>query len=88
MNWSPQIAQDRHIAALEELIPISVRTLQAAYYSHEQMNGALGTVFAVDRQLIERGLTRTVWTESIPLDRVFEPAAHLGLHARISARIY
>src|SRR3954470_3451281 len=55
MNWSPQIAQDRHIDALEELIPISVRTLQAAYYSHEQMNGALGTVFAVDRQLIRDG---------------------------------
>ena len=41
--------------ALEELIPLSVRTLQAAHYSPAQMEAALGPVFGVDRQLIADG---------------------------------
>jgi GNAT superfamily N-acetyltransferase len=52
MNWSPRIALDTDIRAIEELIPVSVRVLQAPYYSSAQMEAALGTVFAVDRQLI------------------------------------
>lgn len=43
------------IPALEELIPLSARLLQAAYYSALQIEGALGTVFGVDRQLITDG---------------------------------
>jgi N-acetylglutamate synthase-like GNAT family acetyltransferase len=37
---------------LEALIPLSVRSLQAPYYSRAQMDAALGPVFGVDRQLI------------------------------------
>ena len=40
---------------LEELIPLSVRSLQAPYYSMAQMEAALGPVFGVDRQLIRDG---------------------------------
>ncbi|HEY2329115.1 MAG TPA: GNAT family N-acetyltransferase, partial [Verrucomicrobiae bacterium] len=43
------------IPALEALIPLSVRTLQAAHYSSAQMEAALGPVFGVDRQLISDG---------------------------------
>ncbi len=42
-------------AAIAALIPLSVRGLQAAYYSPERIEAALGTVFAVDRQLIRDG---------------------------------
>lgn len=40
---------------LEALIPLSVRALQAPYYSPTQMEAALGPVFGVDRQLIRDG---------------------------------
>ena len=43
------------VPVLERLIPASVRALQAPYYTSEQMEGALGTVFGVDRQLINDG---------------------------------
>lgn len=43
------------VPALERLIPESVRALQNGDYTHEQMEGALGTVFGVDRQLIRDG---------------------------------
>ena len=43
------------MSALEALIPLSVRTLQAPYYSPAQMDAALGPVFGVDRQLIRDG---------------------------------
>lgn len=43
------------INALQELIPRSVRHLQKNHYSHEQIEGALGSVFDVDSQLIEDG---------------------------------
>lgn len=42
-------------AAMADLIPRSVRGLQAAYYSPERIEAALGTVFAVDRQLLRDG---------------------------------
>jgi hypothetical protein len=41
------------IPALENLIPESARTLQAKYYTPDQIEGALGTVFGVDAQLIQ-----------------------------------
>jgi GNAT superfamily N-acetyltransferase len=50
--WQPRLARESDIPALEVLIPLSVRNLQASYYSPRQMEAALGTIFAVDRQLI------------------------------------
>ena len=50
--WTLRLANNDDIPALEQLIPLSVRSLQAAHYSSAQMDAAIGTVFAVDRQLI------------------------------------
>jgi GNAT superfamily N-acetyltransferase len=50
-----RLALPSDIPRLQELIPLSVRSLQAAYYSSVQMEAALGTIFAVDRQLITDG---------------------------------
>ena len=52
MDWRPRLAREDDVPALEALIPISVRTLQANHYSAAQMEAALGTAFGVDRQLI------------------------------------
>ena len=54
-DWKPRLAREEDIPALNALIPFSVRTLQAAYYSPAQMEAALGPVFGVDRQLIRDG---------------------------------
>lgn len=53
--WEPRLAREEDTPALEALIPLSVRTLQAAHYSPVQMEAALGPVFGVDRQLIRDG---------------------------------
>ena len=45
----------RDIPALSVLIAVSVRALQAAHYSTEQMDAAIGPVFGVDRELIRDG---------------------------------
>ena len=50
-----RLARSRDVPALDALIPLSARALQAATYSPAQIEGALGTVFAVDRQLIADG---------------------------------
>jgi GNAT superfamily N-acetyltransferase len=55
MPFALRVAERHDIPALEALIPLSTRELQAAYYSPAQIEGALGTVFAVDRQLIADG---------------------------------
>ena len=55
MPFALRIAERDDIPALEALIPVSTRQLQAPYYSPAQIDGALGTVFAVDRQLIADG---------------------------------
>src|SRR4029079_6617159 len=55
MNWTPRLATEADIPALEVLIPLSVRSLQAAHYSPAQIDAALGPVFGVDRQLIRDG---------------------------------
>jgi len=52
-NWPLRVAQERDIPELKILIEISVRKLQAPYYSAAQMDAALGPVFDVDRQLIQ-----------------------------------
>ncbi|HKQ39484.1 MAG TPA: GNAT family N-acetyltransferase [Verrucomicrobiae bacterium] len=55
IDWQPRPAREEDIAALEALIPRSVRALQAAHYSTAQMDAALGPIFGVDRQLIRDG---------------------------------
>jgi GNAT superfamily N-acetyltransferase len=55
IDWRPRLAREDDIPALEALIPISVRSLQAAHYSRAQMEAALGPIFGVDRQLIRDG---------------------------------
>ena len=52
VNWKPRLARLEDVPALEALIPLSVRALQAAHYSAAQMDAAIGPVFGVDRQLI------------------------------------
>lgn len=54
-EWQPRLARAEDIPALEQLIPISVRALQAAHYSPAQIAAALGPVFGVDRQLMRDG---------------------------------
>lgn len=54
-EWTPRLAREDDIAALEQLIPVSVRALQAGHYSPAQMEAALGPVFGVDRQLVQDG---------------------------------
>ncbi|MEP6670546.1 MAG: GNAT family N-acetyltransferase [Chthoniobacter sp.] len=55
VSFSIRLARETDIPALERLIPLSVRGLQAATYSAAQMEAALGPVFGVDRQLIRDG---------------------------------
>src|ERR1700690_1792365 len=52
---SIRLASAGDIPTLEVLIPLSVRGLQAPFYSPAQMEAALGPVFGVDRQLIGDG---------------------------------
>jgi N-acetylglutamate synthase-like GNAT family acetyltransferase len=65
MPFALRVADRHDIPALEALIPLSARELQAAYYSPPQIDGALGTVFAVDRQLISDGTYFVVEDEGI-----------------------
>jgi len=52
---SLRLATSEDIPELEKLIEASVRILQRGDYSEAQMEGALGTVFGVDTQLIADG---------------------------------
>ena len=53
--FSIRLAREDDIQTLEVLIPLSVRSLQAPFYSSAQMEAALGPVFGVDGQLISDG---------------------------------
>ena len=53
--FSIRLAREDDIQTLEVLIPLSVRVLQAPFYSSAQMEAALGPVFGVDHQLISDG---------------------------------
>jgi GNAT superfamily N-acetyltransferase len=55
MKIGIRLAEARDITALRELIAASVRGLQTRDYSPEQLEGALGTVYGVDTQLISDG---------------------------------
>jgi GNAT superfamily N-acetyltransferase len=63
IEWRPRFAREDDIPALEQLIPLSVRELQAIHYSPAQMGAALGPVFGVDRQLIRDGTYFVVESE-------------------------
>ena len=52
MDFCIRLASLEDIPKLTTLIPDSARALQASYYTSEQIEGALGTVFGVDTQLI------------------------------------
>ena len=52
MDWALRLAREEDTPQLESLIEQSVRELQSPWYTSVQMEGALGTVFGVDRQLI------------------------------------
>ncbi len=55
MSLTYRLAVFADIPALEELIPLSARKLQVGFYSEAQIEGAIGTVFGVDSQLIHDG---------------------------------
>ena len=56
VDWPLRLARMGDVPALAELIPLSVRALQAAYYSPAEMEAALdNAIFGVDRQLIRDG---------------------------------
>lgn len=48
--FSIRLAREDDIPALEILLPLSVRALQADFYSPAQIEAALGPVFGVDRR--------------------------------------
>ena len=55
MSPDYRLATLADIPALDELIPFSARRLQTAHYTAAQIEGAIGTVFGVDSQLIRDG---------------------------------
>lgn len=55
MSLTYRLATLADIPALEELIPLSARTLQLGHYTAAQIEAALGPVFGVDTQLIRDG---------------------------------
>lgn len=61
LNIRPATESD--VPTLRELIALSVRGLQGDYYTVAQMEGALGSVFGVDSQLIADGTYLVVETE-------------------------
>ncbi|BAZ15999.1 hypothetical protein NIES4071_78720 [Calothrix sp. NIES-4071] len=65
LEWKLRLATHKDIPALHELIPRSVHHLQKDHYSHDQIEGALGSVFGVDSQLIRDGTYFVVEDTSI-----------------------
>jgi N-acetylglutamate synthase-like GNAT family acetyltransferase len=54
-TWTLRRAREEDTPAIAELIPLSVRGLQAQHYSAAQMEAAIGSAFGVDEQLIRDG---------------------------------
>jgi N-acetylglutamate synthase-like GNAT family acetyltransferase len=50
--WSVRLAREKDASAIEMLIRISARVLQSSHYSKAQIDGAIGSVFGVDHQLL------------------------------------
>ena len=55
MAFALRPARLEDVAELESLIAVSARTLLAPWYSPAQIDAAVGSVFAVDTQLIDDG---------------------------------
>src|ERR1700682_3194577 len=55
MTFSLRPARLEDVAELESLIAVSARTLLAPWYSPAQIDAAVGSVFAIDTQLIDDG---------------------------------
>jgi GNAT superfamily N-acetyltransferase len=66
MNLTLRQAVPADISVLPALIDASVRGLQAAEYTPAQIEGALQTVYGVDRQLIADGTYYVVEAEAKP----------------------
>ena len=54
-HWPLRLARESDAPALEELIALSARVLQAPHYSPALIAAALGGIYGVDRQLIRDG---------------------------------
>ncbi|HKE40633.1 MAG TPA: GNAT family N-acetyltransferase [Casimicrobiaceae bacterium] len=54
-RWPLRLARESDAPALEELIALSARVLQAPHYSPALIAAALGGTYGVDRQLIRDG---------------------------------
>jgi hypothetical protein len=52
MNWSRRLAREDDFPALQTLIPLSVRALQAPCFSSAQIEAALGPLSGVDGQIV------------------------------------
>ena len=63
-SFALRLATREDTPALRELIDCSVRVLQRADYSPEQLEAALGTVYGVDTQLITDGTYYVIETET------------------------
>jgi hypothetical protein len=50
--WSVRLARKEDASAIEMLIRISARVLQSSHYSEAQIEGAIGSVFGLDHQLL------------------------------------
>jgi GNAT superfamily N-acetyltransferase len=55
MRIDYRVAETSDVPAIAELIPISARGLRGTFYTSEQVDAAIGTVFGVDSQLIKDG---------------------------------
>jgi len=58
-----RLATQQDIPGLEQLIPESVRTLSAGYYTDQQIESALVHIFGVDSQLIADGTYYTALSD-------------------------
>ncbi len=66
-----RLARGQDAPAIEMLIRVSARVLQSSHYSEGQIDGAIGSVFGVDHQLI--------------LDRTYFLAEHKGKISAVAA---
>ena len=64
MGIEYRIASLSDVPAIAELIPASARGLRGGYYRSEQTEGAIGSVFGVDTQLIRDGTYFVALAES------------------------
>jgi GNAT superfamily N-acetyltransferase len=68
MNFTIRVAIPADVPRLRQVIDASVRGLQADFYSQEQIDGALASVYGVDSQLIADGTYFVAETATATLD--------------------